>query len=112
MFDLILSLLRNRYKGFDLIIREKRGGVLIIEKRFNNSAGYIFLACKETLEIASFKDLYRSYVEFVNKVARGMFKEVELIVAYKDISGDVESTVEAYNDAHTERKPIQLMRVA
>jgi hypothetical protein len=41
-----------------------------------------------------------------------MFKEVELIVAYKDTSGDVESTVEAYNDAHTERKPIQLMRVA
>ena len=112
MFDLILSLLRNRYKDFDLITREKRGDVLIIEKRFNGTAGFIFLACKETLDIDSFKDLYRSYIQFVNKVARGMFKEVELIVAYKDSSGDVESAVEAYNDAHTERKPIQLMRVA
>jgi hypothetical protein len=111
LFDLILSLLRNKYKEFNLVTKEKRGDVLIIEKRFDNSAGYIFLACKETLEIDSFKDLYRSYVEFVNKVARGMFKEVELIVAYKDTSGDVESTVEAYNNTHTERKPIQLMRV-
>ncbi|GEM_PF-6333480 len=111
MFDLILSLLRNRYKGFDLITREKRGDVLVIEKRFNNSAGYIFLAYKETLDMYIFKDLYRSYVEFVNKASRGMFKEVELIVAYKDASGDVETTVEAYNDAHSERKPIQLMRV-
>jgi hypothetical protein len=41
-----------------------------------------------------------------------MFKEVEVIVAYKDIRGDVESAVEAYNDAHMERRPIELMRVA
>ena len=108
----MLSLLRNRYKDLDLVIREKRDDVLIIEKKFNDTAGYIFLAYKETLDIGSFKDLYRSYVEFVNKVARGMFKEVELIVAYRDTSGDVESTVEAYNDAHAERKPIQLVCVA
>jgi hypothetical protein len=112
LFDLVLSILRNRYKGFNLVTKEERGDVLIVEKRFDSSAGHIFLAYKETLEMDSFKDLYRSYVEFVNSVAQGMFKEVELIVACKNTSVDVENTVEAYNDAHTERKPIELMRVA
>jgi len=40
-----------------------------------------------------------------------MFKEVELVMACKRMNKDVEEAVESYNNAHAQRKPIQLLRL-
>lgn len=81
--------------------------ILIFKKTFDNSAGYVFLACKEYIDEDVFRDIYGKYIDFVKRECRGMFKEVELIIFTSEITPSVKETIQKYNEYYTGRKPIE-----
>lgn len=105
----ILQVFENA--DFDLILLHERDNVLIFEKRFDDLAGYVFLVCEKEVNLKVFKKIYKSYVKFVREKAKGMFKEVELVIVAERVDYETKRIIEDYNNIYTERKPITYQEV-
>lgn len=100
-------ILNNGEIGLKLNLVEEKDEVLIFEKKYDDQAGFIIVACIEKLDENNFKRLYNFYCEFIKERAYGMFKEVELVFVSKEISKEVEKIINAYREIYAERKPIR-----
>jgi len=100
----VLQIFENA--DLNLILLQEKDNILIFEKRFDNSAGYIFLVCENEVNLKVFKNIYKSYAKFVKEKAKGMFKEVELVIVARHVDNEAKRIIEDYNNVYTERKPI------
>jgi len=91
---------------FNLVLLQEKDNILIFEKRFDDSAGYVFLVCEREVNLKLFRKIYKSYAKFVKENVKGIFKEVELIIVAKHVNSETKRIIEDYNSIYTERKPI------
>ncbi len=92
------------------IVEERdNGNILLFERLFNGSAGFSLVVCKDSnLVWDEFTEIYEIYCEFVKRLGKGDFKEVEPIVIAKEYASEVLEFIEAYNNQHRKRKPFRL----
>lgn len=115
----LLTLRRNPY-AYDIFDREKDFELeildvneaekfLILKRKINGVIGYALVVEKDVLSVEELKAAYAQYQSVVSKLANNNFKEVELVIIYKEASTEVFDVIKEYNRAYIHRPPIHLV---